>query len=598
MNKIKPDNELSLDEEILQCYSPDLLDDIFKIHLKSFLATTNKYFEIWNLDKREFEGLTIRKREIARLLAITFSDEGIFISWIKSLPYMVCKVFETIVWEGDKQIVDLNARTKGDIYLGEDLKRLNRDHLKSDYCLFLLEFKKHEDFDGNPVINLSLPWSVRKSCRRHLPKPKGYYLKALKTIGPTRYQFYDKGRILNAFPVLNEFIGQGHLEVTRNGMLSKLALARLSKQCDLDEFLPDHADSPAKLMRVELVAFLIHSCNRKFEQTSPIEFLKEVVQHFEHLTEPFLIRFLDHVKGWYHASKFFQTNFNSQFIRLIKELPQAKWISLKQLNRFVEVRDFELHVVEEEAANNLHFPKNWEGWGNRKYSLKPRHFYDSIIIPYLQINLFLFAALGMVDIHFDLAMEDTQLPDGCSFFNPYDGIKYIRLTALGAFVLGLTKEYEQTGQHKEHTELLLDENRLLASISKPDARMEMILEQIGERIGRLRFKADYQSILKDCNSEDELVAKINRFKTLVVNEMPGNWQKFIGDVQRKGNSLKQEDEMVIIGIDPMDSVLVDLFTSDDELRQMVLLAEGYHILVRKRDITQFQQRLRIFGYLF
>lgn len=598
MNTIIPDNELSLDEELLRHYSPDLLDDIFRVHLKSFLAHAGKYYEIWNLDKREFEGLTIRKREIARLFSITLGDEEIFNSWFKSLPYMVHKVFETIVWEGDKDIVDLNARTKGDILSGDDLQNLNRDSLNSEYCLFLLDIKKHKDFEGNPVVCLTLPWMVRKFCRRHLPKPKGYYLKALKSVEPTKYQFCDKGRILNAFPVLKEFIGQGNLEVTRNGMLSKLALARLSKQSDLDEFFPDHADSSARLMRVELVAFLVYICSQNLEQRVSKEVLKEIIYHYENLTEPFLIRFLDHVKGWYHASKYLQANFNSEFIRLIKELPQEKWISLRQLKRFIEVRDFRLHVVKEEACNHLHFPGDWEGWGNKKHSLQPRHFADGIINPYLQINIFLFAALGLVDICFDPAGENIQLPDKYRFYSLYDGIKYVRLTALGAFALGLTEGYEQVIHSEESTELILDENRLLVSISKPDARMEMILEQIAVRIGRLRFKVDYQSILKDCDSEDELVARINRLLALVVNELPGNWQKFIADIQNKGKSLSQDDDMIIISIDPKDKELVDLFTSDDVLRQMVLLAEDYRILVSKRDITQFQQRMRIFGYLF
>ncbi len=598
MDKSITDNQLSLDEEILQSYSPDLLDDIFRVYLKPFLSETNKYFEIWNLDKREFDGLTIRKREIARLFSITLEDEEIFHSWFKTLPYMVHKVFETIVWEGDKLILDLNARTKGDILLTDDVQYLNRDSIQSEYCLFLLDIKKHEDFEGNPVIRLSLPWAVRKSCRRFLPKPKGYYLKALKSIEATKYQFCDKGKILDAVPVLNEFIAQGHLEVTRNGMLSKLALARLSKQCDLHEFFPDHPDSSAKFMRVELMAFLIHSFNQNLEQAAPIDFLKAIIHRFENLPEPLLVRFLDHVKGWYQASSYFQADYNHDYVRLIKQLPEDRWVSLKQLNRFIEVRDFRLYVVREEACHSLHFPGNWEGWGNKKHSLQPRHLQDCIVNPYLQINLFVFAALGLIDIRFDPAREGVHLPDQIRFYTLFDGIKYIRLTPLGAYALGITKAYEQLGSHEIATELLLDENRLLVSISKPDARMEMILGQIGERIGRLRFKVDYQSTLKDCDSEDELAAKIKRFLTLVTNEIPGNWQQFIADVQQKGNSLKQDDDMIIIRIEPTNRQLVDLFTSDDELRKIVLLAEDYRILIRKRDITQFQQRMQIFGYLF
>ncbi len=311
-----------------------------------------------------------------------------------------------------------------------------------------------------------------------------------------------------------------------------------------------------------------------------------------------LVRFLDHVKGWYHASKYLQIDYNREFLRLIRELPIEKWVSIRQLNRFITVRGYNLLAVDEEACRYLHIPGNWEGWGNKRHSLAPRHFSEIIIQPLLQTYLFLFAAFGVLDIRYDSPRSQITLPDGYSFSTIFDSLKYLRLTSLGAYILGLVDYYSAENQLGASAELDLDEDRLIVSLSANDARIEMLLEQVAQRIGRLRFKVDFESFLKGCEHEDDIINRINRFLSLMRDDIPDIWKEFFLKIRQRSTSITMDDGMQIYMLNSDDKELIDLITNDEELRRIVLLAEGYRILVFKKDITHFQKRMLIFGYLF
>ena len=50
-------------------------------------------------------------------------------------------------------------------------------------------------------------------------------------------------------------------------------------------------------------------------------------------------------------------------------------------------------------------------------------------------------------------------------------------------------------------------------------------------------------------------------------------------------------------IDPKNTELIQLLTTDPKLRQMVTRAEGYLLLVKKDDLKKFTDELKKHGYL-
>jgi hypothetical protein len=598
MKDKKPDEDFSLEEEIHQYYSHDQLDDIYRRYFSDFLKTASHYFSEWNLDQTEFEGLAIRKRELVRLVAITLSDSTIFAAWLERLPYMVTRVLETITWEGKQPIEALNARTKGDIVLSSAVDTLELETINPAYCLFLPASFPHWTPDGSPVIGLDLPATVRKKCKRYLPTPKGYTLRPLKSPEDTAFLFVDRELTLQSIGIVHEFVQQGRLESTKSGLLRKQSLSRLGQQTGLTEFYIDAADSSLKLLRIELIAHLFSQPFRFVDSLKPHEILKSLFAQFGDQPEPVLVRLLEHVKGWYHATRLMYGFHQQTMCQLMKHLPVQKWISVKQLLRYALVRSFDLCPVNPEAYRYLYTTSDWKGWGHTKHPVYGRVFSEIIVEPYVKATLFLFAAFGLLDIHYDLPRDGIDLSGDYHFFSVFDGLKYLRLTQLGAYVFELNDAFEPQLQQQDATNLYLDEERLLITLSRTDDRMESVLEKLATRIGRTRFRFDYQSMLHGCFTERDIKAKTDLFYGLVGRTLPRIWEDFIGQINKKSKALTLTEDYLVFKVNPVDSELLDLFSQDEEIRSFLRLSEDFHILVAKKDVAQLKKKLLIFGYLF
>lgn len=594
----KPEADVSLEEEIHHYYTHDQLDEIYRRFLADFLKTIPAYFDVWNLDYKEFEGLTIRKRELVRLLAITLSDVTIFTTWFSRIPYLVARVLETLVWEGKQPLEALNARTKGDLLSPSSTHKNDIAVINPDYCLFLQTSFPHWQADGSAVSGLDLPATVRKACKRFLPKPKGYILKPLKPPEDTACYFADREAILRALGIIQEFVGHGKLESTKSGSPSKQSLSRLSQQSGLTEFYPESAESTLKLLRIELISHLFIQPLSFKTAISSHESLKYLFTQFAELQEPTLVRFLEHVKGWYHAEKLLHKNHQQVLLELMKHLPPEKWIAVKQLLRFALVRDIDLCPIDHEAYRYLYTTSDWKGWGHTKHPVYEQFNAEIIVEPYLKAALFFFAAFGLLDIHYDLPRAAIELGEAHHYFSAFDGLQYLRLTPLGTYVLGLNDGFEPQQQQQEQTTLHLDEERLLITLSRSDDRIETILAKLATRIGRTRFRCDYLTLLQDCTTGKDVESKVELLVGLAGPDLPQNWKRFIDQITKNSRTLIPSDDYHVYKVDPQDNALLELFSQDKELRELVRFAEEYHLLVLKKDLAQLKKRLLIFGYLF
>ena len=238
MIESKSKKVISVEEEILRTYSADRLNDIFRRFFRSYLAEAPSLFSDWNLNPKEFEGLSIRKREIVRLMAIVFSDETLFNKWFNQLPYMVSKVLETVIWEGTQEIGHLDQRTKGNILKNENLNDLDADLTNTEYCLFFITKLVKEKQKGSYLFYFDLPLTVRKRLKTYFPKPKGYELNALKSPKETEFTFTDQQKILSLLPLVLDYIAQGNLQQTKSGKPRKVSLNQLLKYTEIEEFFP------------------------------------------------------------------------------------------------------------------------------------------------------------------------------------------------------------------------------------------------------------------------------------------------------------------------------------------------------------------------
>ena len=197
-------------------------------------------------------------------------------------------------------------------------------------------------------------------------------------------------------------------------------------------------------------------------------------------------------------------------------------------------------------------------------------------------------ALGMVELAMEVKDDYTAL---------FDHVKAVRLTALGRYAFGLEKTYKAP-EIKNETLFELDESRLIIRSLKPGNPYESLLRDTSVPIGNNRFLMSPESFLKNCKTTTDVKEKTDFFYQYVCADPPAVWQDFFKTIKHRCHPLNAEKAGYdIYTIDPSDTTLIDILTSDPFFKDLVIRAEGYRILVPISRKTSFVNHLKTYGYL-
>lgn len=207
----------------------------------------------------------------------------------------------------------------------------------------------------------------------------------------------------------------------------------------------------------------------------------------------------------------------------------------------------------------------------------------------LQMCAFLLASIGAAEI----AINEDKNPE----LSPFDSLEYIRLTPLGRYALGLTDEYEAPEQ--EHIAYFeLDPDRLIIrSLVEPNPYAQLLMDT-SHAISRNRFETSALSFLASCHTKADVESKIKIFRQFISSDLPPLWEQFFKSLLQHCHPLKEDKTAYKrYTLDPENRDLVQLVTTDPALRQLVIRAEGYRIMVKQEDLKKFETQLKKHGYL-
>ena len=201
---------------------------------------------------------------------------------------------------------------------------------------------------------------------------------------------------------------------------------------------------------------------------------------------------------------------------------------------------------------------------------------------------YLLASLGMVQ----LAVSPCK--DGQS---PFSGAKFVRLTPLGRFVFEIDKEYE-VPEEKKIAYFELDPDRLIIrSLVNDNPYTQMILES-AVAISKNRFEFTAESFLSNCYNKYDIEERISVIKDLVDSELPPLWNQFFQSLVSRCKPMETDRSIYIkYRVNPENTQLLHLLSSDSKLRDMSIRAEGYMLLVKEDNLMDFKCELKKHGYL-
>lgn len=415
--------------------------------------------------------------------------------------------------------------------------------------------------------------------------------------------FNAEADLFQEIPILNNLRESGMLTLGRTHFFTAKLRKALDKarinNFNLNEKSTKYYEET--LRSYYLIITYLLTCERTYDHVinsaSPLQLIQLCVKYvFDH-TSKFCKLFLPHITCIDRDYDYSHRNTNRlmrSFERSLLTLKSSMWVSIEQVlyqtRCFFDNKTYVSILIQEPTSYyNIGFKLHDK---NADEPIK----YDEIItrVTYQSIKsvLLAMASWGIIEIAYD----PTTTANGLSYLT--DALRYVRLTNLGKYVFGKAKFYQlPTTMVNTCKDFELNADRLLIKVLNPNSKGSFALEKIATPITSQLYRTDFSVFLKECNTKDDIVKNINLFKKYIANEPPQIWAGFFNAMLERTNALKKvRTSYITRSIDAKDKELQDIIMHDPKLKQYILRAEGYVVLIEQAHLNDVNNILKTYGY--
>ena len=603
--KIMPVKYTRFESLISQLYTYDHLNKIYETYLYKFAAE-------FGLDSGNKNSLKKqRKAVLVKMLAEVFQDKEKFDRLSSDMPKKIKQIFLRLVWEKGSHSMfrlqkEFNIKL---ITYKKDTPSWRNESKISKYCyLFSIQtdYNYHYNNSHSQHYSIFLADDIRIQLKKHLAPPLEYEFIPLDSLPDGHMVFEDQGQIIRFLPLFYAYISQGNLEYSKTGerILVK-SIRKMADYCNIKEYY-NTSDNALDYIRTKLTA--------DFLTTAHFDKVKGSAAYFKQLLNEFFLNknfksyaskeLLYHIKGIgfdYQNTIQSENQIRSTLFQIFKKIPRSKWISIENIAKYIIFHELFIDAISRKYAGNYaYFQKEIDEDDSASYYpikiyIHEDIYSDAIILPFIKAFMFLFAGLGIIDFAYDLPINTKMQVKDKPYLSIFDGLKYIRLTALGEFIMGRKKSCDIHFDEKP-AKIILDENRLMIKLDRKDRMQSMTLKKIGTPVSPTCFRINYNSFLKDCDSKQDVLQKIKFFKKYISKNPPPLWKNFLDELLAKIDPIILDNKLIVFKI-KQDKTLISIIAKDNFLKKYILKAEDYHIIIQNKHIPKVKKRLESFGYL-
>jgi hypothetical protein len=579
---------------------------------------------------------------VVRMMAHIFSNQEIFDTFCRLVPEELVQALRFLSFETRRcSVKDVEQKLKVNVivYTKENYHTYSVNYITT-FAPFMFVSGQYDYSIGNYRQYITLPLKVYNVLRERFLHGLPPALQPIQhdptTSDDTLLHYATEETLPFTADMLMSYIAAGKVELKggETKKPTKSALRQMSTMCEVREFFfKEHTGyKELETLATEMLYFFLNPiANTK---TYPLGI--EVVQKwFERYSAGKYI-LLDGILSFLKWNlNYREVRTEKQVIDILHQLDAQSWYDVESLLEHARRHKDSFAVIDEDYFDGqfyitptADFTKEYPY--ERNHYLRATDYFDAVIAPYLKGTMFLFAALGLVEIVYNVPVNPTLQNGAKPYLSPYDGLQAVRVTALGKFIIGETKSYIQSKPHDRKAEysVFFDEKRLLVSLHADDKKRQMYMsdfaktaamtttisakqertdgaeaksaEQASEQSSpRTYYKMSYADFLADCRKRADVVKKIERFRTYIVghtNPLPSVWENFFTELLAKIEPLRRRPTLVMFSVKPSPE-LMHLLTHDHQLREIVHKAEGFHIFVEESNVPALTKRLRECGYL-
>lgn len=539
------------------------------------------------------------KLEYCNLTAKVFKNKTIYEHFLNSLDQDLRKVWEFLVWQdelSDEVILSetgISITTNIERSSYNNKKYIEKD-LRKEFMIFAIDTESNYSYASNSYLNIftaQLPIEIRRVVKEFYDKPLHYNFIPLTEVPKTTYISSSETEIFVNLPNLLSYNQAGNIKVSGPGRVMLNTLNKIRKTLNINELYPETSSKELQQLKTYLLSSIVVCENKPKKEETFTGILKNYFEKTYTKKYASHVHILTSIKGTHHLYNI--NDVETSFIEIVKHLPQNEWVSIKNFIDFASFRSYNFQISStREMCNYLTYEVDGK-YGKDKVLIKKTNLKAFIEEPILKGNIMLWSCYGLLDIAYD-DIDTTEL--GKTYFSVYDGIKAVKLTNLGAFILGKTTQYEAPTIKKSY-ELSLSSENLIILVEGETAMTDNLLGTYADKIGSNRYAISNETFLKNINSKKELKVKIDIFKQVVNTDLPANWKAFFSILDKKIHPLTPIEEVLVFKIPNDDPELIKLLIQNPSIKKLLIKAEDYQIIVSKKDYPTLKTKLKTFGYL-
>lgn len=545
-------------------------------------------------------GKTVGKGDMVKFCMPVFTEKEIFLKFRDSLPTKIQTVMYELIWSDGISEFELEKLVNEQPYIetterwSSSLKR----ELLNEYYFFNVDITpQYQISKSRSVFTLHLNTHIKKLLATYYPEPEGKKITYISEEDALRLGVAYHAELAAAkdLPRTIAYHLQDNLKFTTRSKPAVPSTNKLKKTLKPTEFYSEHPDLSS--VRSYLLSILMSAFTKKDirdEYGAQIKAIYKKIETDVTLAE----KLLSNIKGFPHAHQNAKPII-LEFSKLMATFQVNQWVSMESIKSSLKFNFVQIAPITDRYALNSHLyfetkiESSYGGTYSDKNYITTGRAEGFITQPFLKGYLMLCGTLGLLDL---IVKEPDTKEYGNSYFSEYDGLMAVRMTNLGAYVLGLVPTYVSDIQNN-NGKLIFSEDSLILLVEGDVTIYDVLLKNYAERVTDTRFKVSNQTFLKDCKNKRELKLKIDIFRQTVSRDLPANWELFISELEAKSKALTPVSGIHIFKIPPKDKELQSLIAQDTILKECVLKAERFHILIESQNQLKFKTRLKSFGYL-